>query len=328
MNIFNHPKEDSASCSMWKYFLFIVALFTVLSSRAADTLELADPTIMLDGDTYYLYGTSSNRGFLCYSSTDLEHWHGPVGVYDGFCLRKGDAWGSSGFWAPQVMKVGDIYYMFYVANEQLGVATSPSPCGPFVNYSFAMLPAKQKEIDPFVFRDDDGKWYIYHDRLIKGNHIFVAGLNSDFQSMREGTVRLCVSAETTQGWENTSKVSWPICEGPTVVKVDKKYYLFYSCNDYRSPDYAVGVATADNPYGPWSKDKHNPLISRCDIGINGTGHGDLFRDKNGQWRYVFHTHHDNSTVSPRRTAIVTLKYSDGCFQLVRDSFRYLTLDEE
>ncbi len=27
----------------------------------------------------------------------------------------------------------------------------------------------------------------------------------------------------------------------------------YSANDFRNPDYAVGYAVADNPYGPWKK---------------------------------------------------------------------------
>lgn len=306
-------------------FLFMALAFTC---RADNIITLADPTILLDGDTYYLYGTSSDEGFVCYSSEDLEHWRGPVGVADGFCLKRGDAWGDKLFWAPQVMKIGDVYYMFYVANEQLAVASSSSPRGPFKNPAKAMIPASQKEIDPFVFHDSDGKWYIYHDRLIDGNRIYVAGLEDDFAKMREESVRLCVGADSSHKWENTANAEWPVCEGPTVVKVGKKYFLFYSCNDFRNPDYAVGVAVADSPAGPWHKDKHNPLISRKDFGINGTGHGDLFRDKQGQWRYVFHTHYDNSTVAPRRTAIVTLKFKGGRFRLVKGSFHYLTLDEK
>lgn len=304
--------------------LSIILLLVALTCHAGDTLTLADPTILLDGDTYYLYGTSSDKGFICYTSTDLEHWQGPAGVNGGFCLKKGDAWGDKGFWAPQVIKKGNVYYMFYVANEQLAVATSNSPLGPFTNSTRAQIPAKQKEIDPFVFHDTDGKWYMYHDRLIDGNKIYVAELNEDFSSMHDETARLCVETEASEHWENTVKASWPVCEGATVVKVGNRYHLFYSCNDFRNPDYAVGTATADKPTGPWRKSKHNPLISRKDTGINGTGHGDIFRDKEGQWRYVLHTHHDNTTVSPRRTAIVTLKYKGGRFHLVKNSFRYLT----
>jgi hypothetical protein len=37
-----------------------------------DTIYLADPTIFLDKGTYYLYGTSSDNGFLVYQSKDLK----------------------------------------------------------------------------------------------------------------------------------------------------------------------------------------------------------------------------------------------------------------
>ncbi|RZM13895.1 MAG: hypothetical protein EOO88_44420, partial [Pedobacter sp.] len=43
---------------------------------------MADPTVFLDNGTYYLYGTSSNKGFQTYVSKDLEHWSEPKGVKD------------------------------------------------------------------------------------------------------------------------------------------------------------------------------------------------------------------------------------------------------
>ena len=68
---------------------FIIAVFAVVSvnigygleTRSAanpNSLLIADPTIMLDGDYYYLYGTSLSNGFQTYRSTDLENWEGPV----------------------------------------------------------------------------------------------------------------------------------------------------------------------------------------------------------------------------------------------------------
>lgn len=37
-------------------------------------IYLADPTVFLDNNTYYLYGTSSDKGFLVYESIDLKNW--------------------------------------------------------------------------------------------------------------------------------------------------------------------------------------------------------------------------------------------------------------
>lgn len=286
-------------------------------------IHLADPTVFCDNGTYYLYGTSpvSDNGFWVYTSTDLQHWSGPAGAVDGYALR-GNTYGTQGFWAPQVFKKDGRYAMAYTANEQIAIAWADSPLGPFVQDEPAMIPAKTKEIDPFVFHDDDGKTYMYHVRLIGGNRIYVAEMNDDLRSMKEETARECI-AVNDNGWENTAEGKWGVSEGPTVVKLDGTYYMFYSCNDFRSIDYAMGYATAKSPLGPWKKHK-KPIVSRHLTGENGTGHGDLFRDGDGRWMYVLHTHNSNSKVSPRRTAMVELVKKGKKFEMVPGSLRYVT----
>ena len=286
-------------------------------------IHLADPTVFCDNGTYYLYGTSpvSDNGFWVYTSTDLQHWSGPAGAVDGYALR-GNTYGTQGFWAPQVFKKDGRYAMAYTANEQIAIAWADSPLGPFVQDEHAMIPAKTKEIDPFVFHDDDGKTYMYHVRLIGGNRIYVAEMNDDLRSMKEETARECI-AVNDKGWENTAEGKWGVSEGPTVVKLDGTYYMFYSCNDFRSIDYAMGYATAKSPLGPWKKHK-KPIVSRHLTGENGTGHGDLFRDGDGRWMYVLHTHNSNSKVSPRRTAMVELVKKGKKFEMVPGSLRYVT----
>ena len=229
-------------------------------------LRLADPTIFPDDDgTYYLYGTSSDNGFEVYKSTDLVTWEGPCGkTSGGFCLVKGSSYGSKWFWAPQVFKRGDTYYMAYCADEHLAIATSDSPMGPFRQQQLAQIPAGMREIDPFVFFDDDGKTYMYHVREVDSNSIYVGEMNADLTKIDESTVELCIKA-APDGWENTECRSWGVAEGPTVVKLDGTYYMFYSCNDYQLPTYAVGVATAKSPTGPWTKPAA-PIISRDNIG--------------------------------------------------------------
>ncbi len=286
-------------------------------------IHLADPTVFCDNGTYYLYGTSpvSDNGFWVYTSTDLQHWSGPAGAVDGYALR-GNTYGTQGFWAPQVFKKDGRYAMAYTANEQIAIAWADSPLGPFVQDEPAMIPAKTREIDPFVFHDDDGKTYMYHVRLIGGNRIYVAEMNDDLRSMKVETARECI-AVNDKGWENTAEGKWGVSEGPTVVKLDGTYYMFYSCNDFRSIDYAMGYATAKSPLGPWKKHK-KPIVSRHLTGENGTGHGDLFRDGDGRWMYVLHTHNSNSKVSLRRTAMVELVKKGKKFEMVPGSLRYVT----
>ena len=276
-------------------------------SQGADTICLADPTIFKDNGMYYLYGTGSSDGFWVYQSPDLKKWTGSVGKRNGHALLKGDSYGTKGFWAPQIFKHNGKYYMAYTADEHIAIAESDSPLGPFTQKVKKPLSGPGKQIDPYIFKDTDGSLYLFHVRLQNGNRIFVARLKNDLSDIEENTARECISGE--QPWENTENVKWPVTEGPTVLKLNGLYYLFYSANDFRNIDYAVGYATAKSPMGPWKKYEHNPILSRALIGQNGTGHGDFFTGDAGQLYYVFHTHHTNTEVGKRKTAIIKAAFT-------------------
>ncbi|MET3027965.1 glycoside hydrolase family 43 protein [Flavobacterium sp. UW10123] len=284
---------------------------------------LADPTIFYENGVYYLYGTTTGdfpngEGFQVYTSSDLKKWKGPVGAQNGLALKKGDAYGTKGFWAPQIFKYSNKFYMIYTADENIAIASSDSPLGPFKNDSKAPMFNSGKQIDPFFFVDQDGKKYLYHVRLTNGNRIFVTELKEDLSGIKEETLKECISGVLP--WENTQNVSWPVTEGPTVLKHNDLYYMIYSANDFRNPDYAVGYATAKSPYGPWEKAAESPIISRKDVGINGVGHGDVFYDKSGKMKYVLHTHFSNSGVSPRKAGIIDIDFEGNKIKANAKSF--------
>jgi beta-xylosidase len=118
---------------------------------------MADPTIFLDKGTFYLYGTSSDKGFETYVSKDLINWSAPAGGKESLVLTKVESFGSKGFWAPQVFKHKGLYYMAYTADEQIAIATSASPLGPFKQTVLKSLSGTGKQIDPFVYFDRSGK---------------------------------------------------------------------------------------------------------------------------------------------------------------------------
>ena len=282
-------------------------------------LLMADPTVFVDKGTYYMYGTSSNKGFQTFVSQDLKNWSAPKGLNGALVLRKGDAFGTGGFWAPQVFKHNDLYYMAYTADEQIAIATGDSPLGPFKQKVMKSLSGTGKQIDPFIYFDASGKVYLYHVKLQNGNRIFVTEMKSDLSDIIPGTEKECIAG--TEFWENTERTGWPVTEGPTVVKHNDLYYLIYSANDFRSKDYAVGYATSTTPVGPWVKYPGNPIISRKKLGLNGSGHGDLFEDLSGNLRYVLHVHNSNTKVSPRAAGLIDIK-----FQKVKDAADILVVD--
>jgi len=287
---------------------------------------LADPTIFNNKGTYYLYGTTTGNiangeGFLVYTSSDLKKWSGPSGLQNGLALKKGDSFGDKGFWAPQILEYNKKFYMIYTANENIAIASSVSPLGPFKNESKKPIIETGNQIDPFIFIDEDGKKYLYHVKLKNGNRIFVAEINDDLQSIKPETLTECISG--TLPWENTQNTEWPVTEGPTVLKHNGLYYLIYSANDFRNPDYTVGYATSKSPYGPWEKSANSPIISRKNIKHNGIGHGDIFWDQNQKMHYVLHTHFSTKEVSPRKASIIDLEFVDNKLISVPDSFRFL-----
>lgn len=290
------------TCLLVCLIIKLILSITVLG-QAADNPFMADPTIFYYKGIYYLYGTGGGNkddGFKVFTSADKKEWKDR-----GFVLKKGESFGTKGFWAPQVFEHSGRFYMAYTANEHIAIAIADNPLGPFTQKEIKPVPSEVRMIDPFVFFEKD-KIYLYHVRLEKGNRIFVAEMDASLSAIDTTTLKECISA--TESWEDTQNAAWKVTEGPTVIKHGGYYYLIYSANDFRNPDYAVGYAVSKSATGPWEKYKNNPLISGKDAGINGTGHGDIFFDRTGKMNYIFHTHFSNTIVAKRRTAIIEMYF--------------------
>lgn len=273
-----------------------------------EEILLADPTIFVQDGKYYLTGTYSADAlqFYVYESKDLKIWKNRKVL-----LSQGkNNYGEKGFWAPQIFKYDDEYFLTYTASEHTALAKSSKLTGIYVQDSIKPIDNSAKNIDSYIFKDDDGKCYLYHVRFNKGNYIWVGEFDMEKGSIKPGTLKQCL--DNTQAWEATSNYkSNHVMEGPSVIKKDGIYYLFYSANHFRNIDYAVGYATAPTPYGPWTKNPLNPIIHRSIVGENGSGHGDFFQGIDNNMYYVYHVHYSDSTVQPRKTRIVKLKAKKG-----------------
>ena len=288
-------------------FLVLVACLTANAGQEdREEIFYADPTIYVENGKYCLTGTRTS-GFLILESDDLKSWKAPLGKSSHLILEKGKGtFGTKGFWAPQIFKEEATYYITYTANEQTCLARSDSLMGPFIQARIEPIDGSEKNIDSYVFKDDDGTYYLYHVRFDHGNYLWVAEFDLKTGKIKPATLTKCFNQ--THDWEATPNYkSVPILEGPTVLRMKGTYYLIYSANHFMNIDYAVGYATSDSPYGPWQKYHKNPILHRSLIGENGTGHGDVFKGKDGRLYYVFHVHHSATKISPRRTRIVPLR---------------------
>jgi beta-xylosidase len=264
----------------------------------SENVPIADPFILLYNNTYYAYGTGSNRGFEVFYSDNLHSWK----KHSEMLLKKEDSYGDKWFWAPEVYynASNKKFYLFYSAAEHICVATADSPLGPFKQEEKKPM-REERGIDSSLFIDDDGTPYLFFDRFTNGNVIWVAQLSDDWLTIKEETLTKCI--EASQDWE--TKMG-RVVEGGSVLKHKNVYYLLYSGNDFKSLDYGVGYATADSPFGPWKKAEGNPILQRPEDGLVGTGHGAYFRDKKNNYKYVFHSHFDTLKVSPRTLHIIDM----------------------
>jgi beta-xylosidase len=296
-------------------FLFCFAILSVQSQTYTNPVlvpgvfngtnvnSLADPFVFKDDDgTYYMYVTG--QGYPCFSSKDLVNW-----TYETNVFRRNTAkWATRSFWAPEVIKIGDKYYLHYTAArdddiKHIGVAVSDKPTGPFVDMDDKPFIDRGEKgtIDSHVFIDDDGKTYLYYSNAMSTNpvpelggkkrsEIWVVEIEPDFSGFRSEPAMLIYPE---QSWEFNPSNNQYWNEGAVIVKHNDIYYLIYSANCYCAANYAVGYATSSSPTGPFTKHMYNPILSNAGVGhlVSGPGHNSVVRSPDdSEWIFVYHSH--------------------------------------
>jgi hypothetical protein len=86
-----------------------------------------------------------------------------------------------------------------------------------------------------------------------------------------------------QDWEGH------LIEGPFVTRQQGRYWLFYAGNDFSTPAYGIGVAVADHPLGPYTK-QGEPLLKSTREWL-APGHASVAPGINGKPQLFFHAFH-------------------------------------
>jgi xylan 1,4-beta-xylosidase len=68
----------------------------------------------------------------------------------------------------------------------------------------------------------------------------------------------------------------PFIEGAYMTKHDNRYYLQYGGPGTEFKVYADGVYVGDNPLGPFTYQRHNPMCYKPGGFVEGAGHGGHF----------------------------------------------------
>jgi len=139
-------------------------------------VSIGDPYVLHDSGKYFMYGTGGGRGQTAYptfTSTDLVQWKS---VGESYARNPADSWCTGMFWAPEVFRVKDRFYMFYSAqwrnnpnnereNFRIGVAVADNPAGQFRDIrNQPIFDPGYPIIDADVLFDSDGRIYLYYSR--------------------------------------------------------------------------------------------------------------------------------------------------------------------
>ncbi|MDR1203829.1 MAG: family 43 glycosylhydrolase [Tannerellaceae bacterium] len=209
---------------------------------------VADAGVIKFNGKYYIGGVYTNGAF--YVSDDLVNWKGPVPV---FSMEndwiKGGNFGNNQIHANDMSYINGMFHLYWSVNYwgkdkhvvHIGHATSDSILGPYHE------PVKDtwldNRIDPHLFRDDDGKLYLYMVKFTDGNTIWARPMKDPYTFTGEAIYQFASLPGT---WET---VDSRVAEGPWVIKYRNRYYMMYNGNDTGPSigNYQLGVAEADSP---------------------------------------------------------------------------------
>lgn len=242
-------------------------------------INIRDPFILKEGDTYYLYGTRAQDfgknvgGFDVYQSKDLKEWSQPLECFNST---------ENGFnrevnWAPEVHKYKGSFYMFATFTRENGlrgvfILKSDTPKGPFVKHSpKAVTPEDWECLDGTLYIDKKGEPYLVfcheHTQIIDGTVCCVR--LSDDLTHAIGECTYMFSGSTPEWADKKPAGEHYITDGPFMYRTSGGELLLI-WSTFINHQYAQCVAKSDNG----EIDGHflhlEPLIT------NDGGHGMIF----------------------------------------------------
>jgi len=243
----------------------------------------ADPEGILYDKTYWIYPTYSDVYenqvlFDCFSSKDLVNWTKHERILDTTEVK----WAKRAMWAPSVIRKDGKYYFFFAANDVrddliggIGVAVSDRPEGPYKDLLGKPLINENvngaQPIDQFVFRDDDGRYYMYYGGW---RHCNVVRLNDDFTGLVPHDDGTLFKEVTPEGY----------VEGPFMFKKNGKYYFMWSEGGWTGPRYSVAYAISDSPFGPFQRESR--ILQQDSTVATGAGHSSVIHIPNSEDYYI------------------------------------------
>jgi xylan 1,4-beta-xylosidase len=241
--------------------------------------EAADPTLIKFKNEFWLFASKSG-GY--WHSPDLIHWK----LIEPTGLPLED-------YAPAVEAIGN--RLFYTAfNTRAMFSTDDPQRGAWTREPEAL----PNFPDPAMFRDDDGRVFMYYGCSDNGDLKAVElDPRQGFKVIR-GPVSCLPSDYAHHGFEvagdenrgttnqNGRVQLSPWTEGAWMTKRKGVYYLSYSTPGTQFKSYADGAYTSTNPMGPFTFASYSPYSHKPTGFIGGAGHSSTVQDHEGRYWHL------------------------------------------
>ncbi len=316
-----------------------------ISQPLVKHIYTADPSAHVFNDKIYIYPSHDIEAGIPFNDNGdhfgMEDYHvismkspDAEAVDNGIALHvKNVPWAERQMWAPDAAYKNGKYYLYFPAKKsdnifQIGVAVSDSPTGPFVAEPLAI--EGSYTIDPAVFEDKDGSFYMYFGGIWGGQ--LQKYRNNQYNQNNEepndnepalGPIMAKLTDDMLQFAETPRELIILDENGNPLLSGDndrrffeaswmhfykEKYYFSYSTGD----THFICYATGDNPYGPFTYQGKilNPVVGW-------TSHHSIC-EVDGKWYLFYHDSSLSEGITHLRSIKVTeLKYNqDGTIQTI------------
>ena len=261
-----------------------------LNQPLVSEIFTADPSAHIFNGKIYVYPShdiveenpmyddcGSQYAMRDYRVLSMDYIGGPVTIHDVALDLDDVKWAKRQFWAPDAAERDGKFYLYFPTKDlddifKIGVAVSDNPEGPFkstdnpIEGSYSM--------DPSVFKDDDGSYYMYFggiwggqlQRWDESNKYSPSGCETQDNGIPNSPAISPRIAKMSDDMISFSEEPKPVriidkngdpiltkdhnrrfFEAAWVHKRNGIYYLSYSTGN----THLIVYATSDNPYGPF-----------------------------------------------------------------------------
>ena len=238
-----------------------------LSAAQVKQVDVHDPAMAKDGDTYYLF--SSGPGITFYSSKDMKTWKLEGRVFPGDpSWAKGVASRFNGHvWAPDIIRHDGKYYLYYSVSSwgqnssAIGLTINKtlhpdSPDYQWEDQGIVLQSVPNRDlwnaIDSTIMVDEKGTAWMGFGSFWSG--IKLVKLDSSWKRLAEPQEWYSIAKRERSVLVDDRRGGPAEIEGPFIFKKGDYYYLFVSwglCNRGKDSTYRMMVGRSKDVRGPY-----------------------------------------------------------------------------